>query len=87
MATAYKKCRVCGKQYEYCKTYRRATLFRWQDVACCPEHGAIYFEQIAESRGEKPSSVAIHDFSEDEEFDSLFEEDFDDDDEDLEVEK
>lgn len=87
MATGYKKCRVCGKQYEYCKTNRRTTIFRWQDVACCPEHGAIYFAQIAASREPQKPVVAIYDFSEDEDFDALFEEDFDDDEEELEIEK
>ena len=24
--------------------------FRYQDVACCPEHGSIYFARILESR-------------------------------------
>lgn len=87
MATGYKKCRVCGKTYEYCRTNRRTTLFRWQDVACSPEHGAIYFAQIAESRELPNASVAINDSSEDEDFDALFEEDFDDDERELETEK
>ena len=87
MATGYKKCRICGKSYEYCRTNRRTTIFRWQDVACSPEHGAIYFAQIAASREQPQAAVAINDFSEDEDFDALFEEDFDDDEEDLEIEK
>lgn len=87
MATGYKKCRICGKTYEYCRTNRRTTLFRWQDVACSPEHGAIYFARIAESREQPNVSVAINDSSEDEDFDALFEEDFDDDERELETEK
>ena len=51
MEKGIRKCRVCGREYEYCKTHRQDTIFRWQDVACCPEHGAIYFQQVAESRG------------------------------------
>lgn len=50
MAKGYKVCKVCGRQYEYCTTERRADLFRWQDVACCPEHGAVYFKKILASR-------------------------------------
>ena len=47
-----KRCKVCGREYEYCRTNRPTDIFRWQDVACSPEHGAIYFAQIAEARGE-----------------------------------
>ena len=43
-------CKVCGKQYEYCKTPNYDDKFRWQDVACCEEHGAIYFKQVEEAR-------------------------------------
>lgn len=46
-----RKCKVCGKEYEYCHTLRSNTIFRWQDVACCIEHGNEYFAQIAASRG------------------------------------
>lgn len=59
MAKGFKECKICGKMYEYCTTERRDTIFRWQDVACCPEHGAMYFARVADSRGEKlPKSVA-----------------------------
>ena len=52
MASAMKVCRVCGKQYEACRSANRsAGVFRWQEVACCPECGAIYLRQINESRG------------------------------------
>lgn len=50
MATAIKKCRVCGKEYEACHTQRPTTVFRWQEVACSPECGSIYFARIEESR-------------------------------------
>lgn len=51
MATAVKKCKVCDIEYEYCHTARRtADVFRYQDVACSPECGAIYFERIEKSR-------------------------------------
>ena len=49
-----KKCKVCGKEYQYCNTPAGST-FRWQDVACCPEHAGIYFTQIKISRNESVS--------------------------------
>lgn len=45
-------CKVCGKEYEYCKTLARGA-FIWRDVACCPEHAEQYFEEVAIARGEK----------------------------------
>lgn len=52
MATAIKKCRVCGKPYETCHTTKRvAGVFRWQEVACSPECGSIYLAKIEASRG------------------------------------
>lgn len=51
MAKATKRCRVCGKEYEYCHTLGRVPgVFRWQDVACSPECGAAYLAQIEASR-------------------------------------
>lgn len=87
MATGYKTCKICGKKYEYCMTNRRDTIFRWQDVACSPEHGAIYFQQIAESRKKAASSHLTEELPIDEDLDELFEEDFDDSEEDLTIEK
>ena len=55
MATAIKKCRVCGKPYEACRTIRSvAGVFHWQEVACSPECGGIYLARIEESRKAKP---------------------------------
>lgn len=52
MASVTKKCRVCGKEYEACRSANRAAgVFRWQEVACSPECGAIYLQKINESRG------------------------------------
>lgn len=51
MAKALKVCRVCGKEYEACRT--AATSFRWQEVACSPECGQIYLKKIEESRRAK----------------------------------
>lgn len=90
MATATRKCKVCGCEYEYCHTTRRVEgVFRWQDVACSPEHGSIYFTQIMKSRSKEntenvlveaksnETSDVIDELDECEE-DELFEEEFDD---------
>lgn len=51
MQKALKTCKVCGKQYEACfSVYVGNNVYRWQDVACCPEHGAEYFEAVERSR-------------------------------------
>lgn len=87
MAKATKICKVCGKEYEYCHTASRiAGAFRWQDVACSPEHGSIYFAKVMESRtNDKPmSSEEVHNETHnyesmgDDEYDELFEEEFED---------
>lgn len=63
MATGTRICKICGKEYECCKTLRQVEgVFRWQDVACCVEHGEEYLDRIMISRGEKkqaPESEAI----------------------------
>lgn len=52
-----RKCKVCGKEYPYCKTNRPVGISRWQDIACSLEHAAIYFSQIESSRtGENVAS-------------------------------
>ena len=59
MATATLKCRVCGKEYEACRSARRIDgVFRWQDVACSPEHGAEYLDLIRKSRAKQHDAVA-----------------------------
>lgn len=51
--TATKVCKVCGRTYEYCRTQRMVEgVFRWQDVACCPEHGSEYLAAVKAARGE-----------------------------------
>lgn len=51
MATAMRKCKICGNEYEYCHTAKRIVgIFRWQDVACCPEHGSAYLAKVEASR-------------------------------------
>lgn len=55
MATAVKKCRICGKDYEACRSMNRAAgVFRWQEVACSPECGAEYLRRVTESRNPTP---------------------------------
>lgn len=90
MAKGMRKCKVCGVEYEYCHTVRNGDLFRYQDVACCPEHGSIYFARILDSRKANhpcgddacdpapslPDSNEIEENEEDEK-DEFFEEDFD----------
>lgn len=52
MATSTRICKVCGKEYSYCKTWLGTNKFRYQDVACSPKCGAEYFAIIAASRSE-----------------------------------
>lgn len=59
MPKAVKVCKVCGKKYEACKTtYKNPQIFRWQDVACSPECGEIYFKQIEASRSGSKATVS-----------------------------
>ena len=64
MAKGIKICRVCGKEYEACHTLRPNlnSEFRWQDVACCPEHGTEYLRQVMIARGqlqEEPEAASL----------------------------
>ena len=54
MAKGIKICKVCGKEYEACHTLRPNlnNEFRYQDVACCPEHGAEYLRRVLIARGQ-----------------------------------
>lgn len=59
MATGKKVCKICGREYECCQTNRRVEgVFRWQDVACCVEHGQEYLDQILKSRTETAPAPA-----------------------------
>lgn len=52
--SAMLKCRVCGKEYEGCRSQRATPgVYHWQEVACSPECGAKYLAMINESRGIK----------------------------------
>lgn len=60
MASVKMACRVCGKEYEPCRTAnRRPNVFHWQEVACSPECGTIYLQRIIESRN--PSGEPLDD--------------------------
>ena len=54
MAVGMKICKVCGKSYPACRAATTGNEYRWQDVACCPEHGAEYLARVKASRGEVP---------------------------------
>lgn len=59
MATGTKICKICGKEYECCKTVRHVDgVFRWQDVACCVEHGQEYLNLVLIARSDTPSDEA-----------------------------
>lgn len=56
MPKVMKACRVCGRQYEACRTPGNAVgVFRWQEVACSPECGAKYLARLERSRGIGPA--------------------------------
>lgn len=51
MAKGKRICKICGAEYEYCRTmYRDTNIFRWQDVCCCQSHGSEYFAKVMASR-------------------------------------
>lgn len=69
MAAALLKCRVCGKEYEGCRTAKKVDgVFRWKEVACTPECGAIYLDRIRKSRA-KANVVAAQDSAKQNAFD------------------
>ncbi len=90
-----KRCKVCGREYEYCRTNRPTDIFRWQDVACSPEHGAVYFQQVAEARGETTVasmdsallSEIDNDADDEQETEEEEYEDFDDSEDDISIEQ
>ena len=54
MAKGTRICRICGKEYEYCHSVKIWDgVNRWQDIACCPEHGAQYFAEVLGNSGAK----------------------------------
>ena len=61
MAKEIKKCNICGAEYEYCHSFVNSSdnVYRWQDVACSPKCGNIYFARILRSRGINPEDEGI----------------------------
>ena len=55
MEKATRICKICGKEYPYCKTEAAIGENRWQDVGCCIEHAMQYFKEVAIARGELPA--------------------------------
>lgn len=53
-------CKVCGAEYPYCRTERRAGINRWQDIACSPSCAAIYYQRVAEARAKKAPAQDLH---------------------------
>lgn len=51
------KCKVCGKEFTPCRTN---TPLNWRRVACCAEHGAIWFEKIEAARAAQPDVEPEH---------------------------
>ena len=50
MAKGTRICKICGKEYPYCRTSRPGNVFRWQDVCCSEAHGQEYFARVLASR-------------------------------------
>lgn len=89
MATAIKKCRVCGKEYESCRSAKRGIsgVFRWQEVACSAECGAEYLALIASSRNLSEDKYEYdYDIDYTDGSESMFEQDFDYSEEDADIE-
>lgn len=52
MPITKRKCRVCGKEYEACRTNKNASGgFNWREVACSPDCGEKYLRSVMEARG------------------------------------
>lgn len=57
MADRRVPCKVCGKMFTPCnKTSQELGMFNWREVACSPECGARYLEQVTASRSEGGST-------------------------------
>lgn len=57
MPITKRKCRVCGKEYEACRTSKKDVGgFNWKEVACSPECGAEYLRLVREARNPAPKA-------------------------------
>lgn len=86
MPSGTRKCKICGCEYPYCKTVTKNS-FRYQDVACCPEHATEYFRRIELSRMVDAPVIDYSDGLVEGDDDELFEEDFEDTVEEIEIYK
>ena len=84
MPSGTRKCKICGCEYPYCKTITQ-NRFRYQDVACSPEHATEYFRRIELSRMTDAPAVDFSACLIEDEDDALFEEGFDDTAEEIEI--
>ena len=61
-----KVCRVCGKEYEPCRSLRQvSSVFNWRAVACSPQCGQEYFRQVEESRSKSVEDESAEQHSQD----------------------
>lgn len=51
------KCKVCGKEYEACRTPNPTGMHRWRDVACSRECYMEWIRRIELSRATTPEPV------------------------------
>ena len=58
MPVVFKTCKVCKKQYQACNTPNWG-VWRWQDVACCYEHGQEYLTKVLSAR-KKPDTDDVN---------------------------
>jgi hypothetical protein len=60
MANVKKTCRICGDQYEACRSTKSTpNVFYWQEVACSPECGMKYLQKVNESRDTTPKPKRV----------------------------
>lgn len=54
-------CKVCGKPFTPCnKTSRELGMFNWREVACSPECGMAYLEQVTAGREQERDGSEGH---------------------------
>lgn len=54
-----KICRVCGAAYEACRSIKTGdTAFNWREVACSPECGTVYLQNVMAARNTSKHSVS-----------------------------
>ena len=57
MAKTKQICRVCGAEYQACRSANAGDgMFHWQEVACSPACGAEYLKRVLAGRKKKAES-------------------------------